>query len=375
LGQRVFTKSVTATREGLLDFVGRQEEYLRDVIIGLGDANRAALGVAFMRGGRVKAGLDLEPDEEKPFSLLNASIGQVRKSINALEGSLLVKELDKGETYFRFKHPTIRDAYGGVLADDPNLIEVFLRGARPELLVEEITCGDVGLKGVKLIVPPDKYALILSRLTELRGEPIGSKRILSFLVTRCVPDFLADFLAEDPSYLNSIRFPYWIRWSEEAKLFCILHESDLLPEGQRLRLVRTLHAQFDRQPQWPFGYDAQLRSLLTRSEFRSFRAYVRRTLTGRRLSNETQAWKNGWDDNSTGDPDDHFWSWKQQLKLLASEFCYDRRMYRRFQFAERKVEKLIAKLQKDQAKKEGELEAARTEESTSARSVFDDVDA
>lgn len=163
LGNKAFTKGVTVTRDGVLHFVRYPEEYLHELIEGLGDANRAALGLLFMRGGKLRARLELSAEEDSALKLLNSPIGAVRKSLKSLEGSLLVKELEHGETVFRFKHPTVRDAFGGVIADDANLMDIYLRGARPEMLVEEITCGDVGLRGVKLVVPSDRFAIVVDR--------------------------------------------------------------------------------------------------------------------------------------------------------------------------------------------------------------------
>lgn len=374
LGDRMFTKNVLPTRTAVLDFVARQEDYLRDLIVGLGDANRAALGVAFLRGGRIKAGLELSPDEERSFHLLNASIGQVRKSVNTLEGSLLVREIERGETFYRFKHPTIRDAYGAVIADDANLMDVFLRGARAEVLVEEITCGDMGIEGVKLIVPPDRFLVIASRLRELKTTPTGPRQILGFLTNRCFKEFLALYLEQEPTYLNSLRFPYWVGWSEEAKLFAALHDAGLLPEAQRRRFVRWVWNVLPRQPQWPFAYDQKLRALLRPPELRSIRAHIKQTLTSRVLSRETKTWERGWDPNSDEDADGHFWGWKQQLGAFAWEFQTNQRLYRRFQFAKEKLRRLVARLEKRRKRKEGDLTGATVEESKSGRSVFEDVD-
>lgn len=372
LGDRMFTQKVAPTRAGVLDFVSRQEDYLRDVIVGLGDANRAALGMAFMRGGRVKAGLALAPDEERPFRLLNASIGQVRKSVNALEGSLLLREVDDGETFYRFKHPTIRDAYGAVIAEDANLMDVFLRGARAEVLVEEVTCGDVGLEGVKLIVPRDGYSLVLGRLQELKDDK--PKQILTFLATRCDREFLELFLREEPSFLASLKFPYWLGWSQEAKLFSVLHGFGLLPETQRRRFAGHARSVLSRQPQWPFAYDQKFRALLRSTEIRALRAYVGRTLDSRTLRGETAAWERGWDPHGDRDPDDHFWAWRRQLEAFAWEFRSNRRLYRRFRAAKNKVDRLIARLEKARKATEGDLTAAAVEEPTSSRSIFEDVD-
>ena len=81
LGNPFFTKNVRLNVDSILQFVADPEEYLREVIEGLGDANRAALGLAFMRGGRLRAGLDLTSDENRALQLMNSTIGVVAKSL------------------------------------------------------------------------------------------------------------------------------------------------------------------------------------------------------------------------------------------------------------------------------------------------------
>jgi hypothetical protein len=70
----------------------------------------------------------LTGDENKALGIMNSSIGAVRKSLRALEGSLVVRELEGDETVYRFKHPTIRDAFGGLrgrLKNNLNLVLVL----------------------------------------------------------------------------------------------------------------------------------------------------------------------------------------------------------------------------------------------------------
>ena len=115
-----------------------------------------------------------------------------------LQGSLIVRGLEGGENIYRFKHPSIRDAFGGVIGDDPNLMDVFLCGTRVvSQLLSEITCGDVGLEGVKLVVPPDRFSPVAERLREMMDEPGGARRLASFLSARCSVDFIWHFLNVD----------------------------------------------------------------------------------------------------------------------------------------------------------------------------------
>ena len=54
---------------------------------------------------------------------------------------------------WRFKHPTIRDAFATLVAEDTELMDIYLAGAPIEKLFGEVSCGDVGIEGVKVIVP------------------------------------------------------------------------------------------------------------------------------------------------------------------------------------------------------------------------------
>ncbi len=375
LGDPFFTKKVQPNLDSILEFVADPEGYLRDVIEGLGDANRAALGLAFMRGGKLRAGLDLTDDEDRALQLMNSTVGAVRKSLGALEGSLIVRTLESGENVYRFKHPSIRDAFGGVIGDDPNLMDIFLRGTRVGQLVSEITCGDVGLEGVKLVVPPDRFSLVANRLRELIEEPGGTKRLASFLAARCCVDFIRYFLKAVPAFLGTLQINAYLLWSEEAKLFAVLHAHGLLPEKQRLRFVAAARHSASRTPEWRFMLRPNLRALFRPSELRSIRAEVRRNLSAAALQRVTDWWKSRWEQDNDEDPGDYFWSWEQELEALAREFEENRRIHRRFVAAGENLERMVEELKREWQKKEGDLEAAaEAEEANTQRSLFDDVD-
>jgi len=375
LGEPMFTKKVKPTSDSILHFVSEPDEYLRDVIEGLGDANRAALGLAFMRGGILRAPLDLTPEEDNALKVMNSTVGSVRKSLRALEGSLVVRELEAGENVYRFKHPTIRDAFGGVISDDPNLMDVFLRGTRVEMLISEITCGDVGIEGVKLVVPPGRFMLVIERLRELNAEPGGSKRIASFLAARCSAEFLSHFVEAEPQFVPMLKPRPWLLWSEEAKLFGTLHRHNLLPEEERRRFVTLACESAIHTCEWRFMQRHGFRSMFRPSELRSLRATLRRHLTATRLSAKTDWWKAGWERSDEEDPGDYFWTWKQELDSFAREFRRNRGVHSRFIAARRKLDRLIELLGREEKKKEGNLDAAsESEEAGSQRSLFDDVD-
>lgn len=107
LADPLFTTKVRPKLDSILNFVAEPEEYIRDVIKGLGDAERAALGLTFLGGGKLQAPLSLTNEASQAVDILNSNVGEVSQSLNILCGSLISQEIEDGEIVFRFKHPTI----------------------------------------------------------------------------------------------------------------------------------------------------------------------------------------------------------------------------------------------------------------------------
>ncbi len=373
LADPFFTEKMTPTLEGVIDYVEKSEQYLTDVIMGLGDAHKAAIGSVFMKGGTLPAPLDFNDEEKHAIEVMNSNVGEVRKSLAHLEGSLMVREIEAGETVLRFKHPTVRDAYAGIISNDPNLINIYLSGTRIESIIEEVSCGDREIEGVKLIVSPARFPLMLERLRELKKDKVGKRQLASFLSSRCSSDFLRYFLQEEPDFIASLKFKSWLIYSREAELFTTLHEHQLLSERQRKRFVKLAHQAAITIPEWRFMRFA--RPLFRPGELRSLRAAMRRDANARSLKWRTNRFKEVWSEDKDQEPDDLFWGWKQELRAMSSEFYENRATCARFRSAEERVDKLIIELGKEWEKKDGELDTSKdVADAKSERSLFDDVD-
>jgi len=48
----------------------------------------------------------------------------VRNAQNALDGSLILNSIQGGIYSWRFKHPTVRDAFAVVIAEDRELMDI-----------------------------------------------------------------------------------------------------------------------------------------------------------------------------------------------------------------------------------------------------------
>jgi hypothetical protein len=72
-----------------------------------------------------------------------------------MDGSLVVLIRSGDKRSWSFKHPTISDAYAQLVSDNPELLDFYLAWPRVEKLLKEVTCGDVGLEGVRVVASVD----------------------------------------------------------------------------------------------------------------------------------------------------------------------------------------------------------------------------
>ena len=77
----------------------------------------------------------------------------MRGELEALNGSLLNLAKDEEGPFWTYRHPTISDAFASSVAKSPELIEIYLRGAKPESIAYEVVCAGIEITGAPLVVP------------------------------------------------------------------------------------------------------------------------------------------------------------------------------------------------------------------------------
>ena len=136
-GNPLFTERLVLSKSGLEEFVAHPLELLCEIIRTLDAGSRSALALVFMRGGFLPSPVDMTRDEERAVQLIGGSLPEIRSSINALDGSLLLQALHGGTYAWRFKHPTVRDAFAALVAEDRELMDIYLAGTPIEKLFGE----------------------------------------------------------------------------------------------------------------------------------------------------------------------------------------------------------------------------------------------
>ena len=151
---------------------------------------------------------------------LGTDLGECIAALEALRGSLVILSHISGDSFWQFKHPTIGDAYAVLLIQSPEHLGIFIQGSAPERLVDQVTCGDVGIEKAE-VVPRALFPQMLLKLRDQTGashtgpslSTFGARRDLQgFLAQRCNKEFLS-------LYIQSQIHPLWTKWHNQV---CIL---------------------------------------------------------------------------------------------------------------------------------------------------------
>ena len=381
LADPLFTKGLFIDEYYIGQFVEKREQLLAEVIQGLDADSKAALALIYMRVGRLASPIKLQPSETQAIRRLGSDLGGCVGALDALNGSLVIHA--RTESVWQFKHPTISDAYAAILVQSPEYLEIYIRGSAPHRLIEQVTCGDVGIEKA-IVVPRSLFPKVIEKLGEITKSKAyksaflatwGAKRDLQgFLARRCSKEFLSLYLRRNRKLLDDVARPgLYLDTVPEVRLAKRLHEFGVLPETQRKEFVATVVTYAIQGEDGEALDNAGIRALFTDQEFEAFIERVRKELLPR-LDDIRREWQN----NHSGQPaEDHM---RKLLELFAS-------LKRRFADDETAVTAIGRQMQQasewvdentvaeeDRGPRELERVAASSGPQ-GTRSIFDDVDA
>ncbi len=376
LGDPFFTKTLPLQQKPVMSFVESPHQFLCDVTRRLDEHNKAALGMVFMRGGKLPSLRKLGPEENHALSLLNANVGSVRKALKTLDGTMVTQVRLNGEYVWRFKHPTIRDAFGSLVAEEPDLMDIYLAGTRVESLLTEITCGQMRIKGVKLIVPSAQWSQVIRRLDELDlTKSEQTEALLEFLANRCHRDFLRLYLGRHPRFIASLRYGSWMRYHSAVSVAARLHACRLLPAAERERFVKVAHRLAIQTPDADFLDVPNIRALFRPSEIDSILRDVFRQLAPELRGRVSRMRAECLEEDA--DPDQYFWLFERALRIYRPYARRDKLALKRIAKAYERIGRVVKTLKRRREKMEADLAAepeVAVAEEPKVRSIFDDVD-
>jgi energy-coupling factor transporter ATP-binding protein EcfA2 len=326
LGNPKFTGNLRLTRVVVADFVERQGQFLQEIIRELDKHSRAALALIFMRNDALESPVKLRDSESSALVRLGSDLGETLGALDALQGSFTVHVRDENQTMWKFRHPTVGDAFGSIVLRNPELMDIYIEGAPAEKLLSTITCGNVGLEGA-VVVPQGLYDSVSRKLSSLLipgpGQPKldiwGNRRTVhSFLAERCDRAFLDLYLSQNPELLERVSAPgLYLYAVPEVDLAIRLFEFGLFTDQHRERFVKTIvQYAVDGEDGYVLRND-NLRKMLTSEEDVELISRLRSELVPN-LSKVRQNWESN--HSSDEDPEIYMEPFVELLVGLEGEF-------------------------------------------------------
>ena len=329
LADPLFTKHVFLDQYYLGRFVDRREQLLQEVVRGLDQHSKAALALIYMRNGKLNSPVILAQSETEAFRRLSSDLSGCVAALAALNGSLVQLSQAEGDSVWRFKHPTIGDAYATVLVQSPEHLDIYIRGTTTDRLLHQVTCGDVGVEKA-IIVPRSLFPQMLVKLQEV-GQSKAYKspwlsafdarsQLQGFLARRCSKEFLSVYIAQNPQLVDNAAQPgLFLDSVPEVRMAQRLHEFGLFPETERRTFVRTVSDYAIEGNDMSALEDDRIRALFTDQEYGELLDRVRLELLPR-LDDVRMDWETN--HPSTERPEeymDQLLAWFESLKSIFAD--------------------------------------------------------
>ncbi|MDQ5986395.1 MAG: hypothetical protein CSYNP_02119 [Syntrophus sp. SKADARSKE-3] len=385
LADPLFTKDMFIDEYYLKQFVEKREQLLQEVLQGLDADSKAALALIYMRKGRLESPIELRPSEAQALERLGSDLGGCVTALEALKGSLVLLSHQSDEAVWQFKHPTISDAYAAILVQSPEHLGIFIQGSTPDQLVEQVTCGDVGIEKA-VVVPKPLFPQMLAKLSELSNSKLyksawlssfGAKRDLQgFLARRCSKEFLSAYLHHNPGLIEQVSEPgLFLDTVPEVRLAKRFYEFGLLPEENRKKFVETVSNYAIEGEDMDALDDDEIRGLFTNDEFEELVEKVRVELlprlgdVRRRLQSEVRP--------PFESPEEHMQQLLECFDSLKNRFSDDpsavKLIDREVHITHEWIGENTPEEPERSSRKLGKVDG--TERPQSKRSIFDDIDA
>lgn len=238
LGDPLFTAKLIFTEARLTRLVEHPVEFLTEVLEQLDEASRAAVALIFLSSQTgVPSPIQSSPALEMVMRLLGVQQADVARAMQHLNDSLTRLASHEDGNRWVFRHPTVTDAFAGIVAASPELVELYVHGAKLDRLIREATCGPQKPDEDRLRIPPQLYPTLVARL---KSYPLD-EGLCSFLGARCERVFLEMVLEVRPDIFEWASSVSASGLSASGKLLLAAMVSwELLPEDNRLRLVNDL---------------------------------------------------------------------------------------------------------------------------------------
>lgn len=309
IGSLFFAGDLTIKEADVVGFFERPEQFLLDTISNLSNDCKAAIATIFLNGGVVRS-----PVTSSILSTAVSAFGSTeaatRRELQTLSGSLLLLAQDEHGPYWTYKHPTVSDAFARYLAQSPELVELYLRGAKPETILYAVVCAGVTIQGAPMVVPATLNELLFERIGNLAA---GALR--TFVSYRSSVAFSQIMLMRRPDILEGARhFISPIHEDPDASFLVNLHRQKVLPIDWRDHLATKLLQALEDEAD-PSVFEADyIETILTEQEVQQA-AVLARDKVLPNIPHYVRAVREEWSNDYP--PEDHFYALETAIETIS----------------------------------------------------------
>lgn len=372
LGSTFFTGDLTVSAEGISEFFEQPLAFLKDVLRGLAESERGAIALIFLHGSTgVPSPITASEALDTVCRLTGVALADIARAMEALQGSLtLLVEAPEGRRW-TFKHPTITDAYAELVAESPEMIELYVRGAKLEKLLAEVVCGQTQFRGASVHVPHDLYEPLLDRVSA--KDLLHDDEVLRFAAYRGDGEFLRRY-QERAGGLQVLaeNITSDMRWCTELTFLAASHSHGQLDEAIRAaaveRVTKLAVAWGDLRP----FRDGDVRDLFTQAEFDALEARFRSEIVDR-FGRDPEAWE---DRLVSGDRAAHLRDLQEAVETFALLHPEDNELTAQSEAAARAIEERIEAIESEDEDDSDPFPpvAPKLSPTDQLATIFDDVD-
>jgi hypothetical protein len=184
LGDPAYTQHLGLDRNALIRFFREPKEHLSQTIRELSKLHRSALTLVFLHRGNMPVGAISPTMKDLVVRHFGVDIESLGNAISELRDSFLVQKSDGPYNVIVFKHPTIGDALSAILGETDGMRELYLRGAKPQVILTEVMCSSMPRIQDAIVIDEELENLLVERLAEVPDEPFTNRLLFAFLDER-----------------------------------------------------------------------------------------------------------------------------------------------------------------------------------------------
>jgi hypothetical protein len=178
---------------------------------------------------------------------------------------------DEEGPYWTYRHPTVGDAFASSVAKSPELVELYLRGAKPDTVLREVVCAGVKLAGASVTVPTSLNELLIERISSLSALSLAV--FICYRANKLVARMLLDSRPDLRNRIDYISTP--ISDDVDSDFVLALYRHNLLTEEERLKYVEIVRRAAVDEADDSFIEITEIGAVLTPTEYHDILLEVR----------------------------------------------------------------------------------------------------